>query len=92
LEPPEEACKTALRWASAWSTLSESDLYLGKMKTMIARREKLVELLFPQNGFMIIVSVHPAFPFDKISKLEKQLSELYVGGDEWRQTWKNEIP
>ena len=70
--------------------MSGSDLYLGRMKTIIVRREKLVELLFPLAGFMIIVSAHPAFPLDKVPKLEKLLSELYVGGDEWRQVYKNE--
>ena len=90
-EPPEEIGKAMERWASVWSTLARSDLFRGKMKTIIVRREKLVDLLFPMSGFMIMITVHPAFPLDKTSQLEKLLSSLYIGGDEWRQdsTFRN---
>jgi len=85
LEPPEETRKSAERWASARSLLAGSDQYLGKMKTIIVRREKLVELLYPSNGFMIMIIAHPAFPLEKAPQLESVLNKLKVGGDEWRQ-------
>jgi hypothetical protein len=84
LEPPEETRKSLERWAAAKSSLAGSDRLLGNTKTIIVRREKLVELLFPLAGFMIMVSVHPAFPLDKTSQLESLLNKLHVGGDEWR--------
>ncbi|HXW94986.1 MAG TPA: hypothetical protein VEJ19_04705 [Nitrososphaerales archaeon] len=85
LEPPEETRKSVERWAAAREYLAGSDKFLGGMKTIIVRREKIVDLLFPLTGFMIIVSVHPAFPLDKTSRLESLLNNLYVGGDEWRR-------
>jgi len=72
------------RWASAREVTSGTDELYGKMKTIIVRREKLVELLFPLTGFMIVVIVHPAFPLDKTAQLESLLRNLKVGGDEWR--------
>jgi len=86
LEPPEETHKILERWAAARSTLAGSDKILGRMRTIIVRREKIVELLFPLTDFMIIISVHPAFPLDKTRQLESLLSKLRVGGDEWRWT------
>jgi len=84
LETPEDTQKSLERWAAAWSSLAGSGEFLGRIKTLIVRREKLVELLFPLTGFMVIVSVHPAFPLDKTKQLESLLNSLYVGGDEWR--------
>ena len=78
-----------VRWATARSSLAESDKYHGNMKTIIVKREKEVELLFPMTNFMIVISVHPAFPLDKIPQLESLLNKLHVGGDEWREVWKN---
>ena len=85
LEPPEETRKSMERWAAAKSYLAGSDTFLGHMRTIIVRREKLVELLFPSTNFMIVIGVHPAFPLDKIHQLEGLLNKLQVGGDEWRQ-------
>jgi hypothetical protein len=84
LEPPEETQKILERWGQARSLTNSSDQFFGKMKTIIVRREKLVEFLFPLTGFMVIVSAHPAFPLDKTHQLESLLIKLHVGGDEWR--------
>jgi hypothetical protein len=84
LEPPEETHKILERWAQARSMTNSSDQFFGRMKTIIVLREKLVELLFPLTGFMIVVSAHPAFPLDKTHQLESLLIKLHVGGDEWR--------
>jgi hypothetical protein len=70
LEPPEETRKSLERWAAARDSLAGSDKFLGRMKTIIVRRDKLIELLFPLAGFMIIISVHPAFPLDKTANLK----------------------
>jgi len=85
LEPPEETLKTMERWATVKNLTDGSEQFLGKMKTVIVRREKLVELLFPLTGFIIIVTAHPAFPLDKTHQLESLLVKLRVGGDEWQQ-------
>jgi hypothetical protein len=85
LEPPEEIRKALERWANAKNWLAGSDKFLGEMKTIIVRRDKLVELLYPSTGFMIVIIAHPAFPLDKTRQLESVLSNLKVGGDEWRQ-------
>ena len=84
LEPPEETRKIMARWADARNLATGSDEFYGKMKTIIIRREKLVELLFPLTGFMIIIIAHPAFPLDKTPQLESLVRNLKVGGDEWR--------
>lgn len=84
LEPPEETRKMMERWADVRNLAAVSDEFYGKMKTIIIRREKLTELLFPLTGFMVVVVVHPAFPLDKTSHLENLLRNLKVGGDEWR--------
>jgi len=86
LESPEETRKIMERWAAAKDLAASSDALHGKMKTIIIMREKIVELLFPLTGFMIIIIVHPAFPLDKASQLESLLRKLQVGGDEWRGT------
>ena len=86
MESPEETRKTMERWAAAKDLAAGSDEFYGKMKTIIVRREKIVELLFPLTGFMLIIVVHPAFPLDKTSQLESLLRKLQVGGDEWRGT------
>ena len=85
LEPPEETRRILERWATARGLTGGSDQFFGKMRTIIVRRDKLVELLFPLPGFMIIVSAHPAFPLDKTQQLESLLNKLQVGGDEWRR-------
>lgn len=85
IEPPEETRKALERWATASSLLAGSDVFRGKMKTIIVRREKMVELLYPSNGFMIMIIAHPAFPLEKTRQLESVLDKLEVGGDEWRQ-------
>jgi len=88
LEPPEETRKRMERWAAAKNYLAGSDLFLGNMRTIIARREKLVELLFPFTDYMIMIGVHPAFPLDKTRQLENLLNNLHVSGDEWKQAWR----
>jgi hypothetical protein len=85
IEPPEETRKTLERWADARSLLAGSDEFLGRIKMIIVRREKLIELLYPSTGFMIMIIAHPAFPLDKTSQLESVLSKLKVGGDEWQR-------
>ena len=76
------------RWVAVWNALAASDLFLGRMKTVIVRREKLVELIFPFTGFLIKITAHPAFPLEKTPQLEKLLNSLSIGGDEWRQEWR----
>jgi len=86
LEPPEETHRILERWVDANLSLAYADKFHGKRKTIIVRREKLVELFFPMTGFMIIVGVHPAFPLDKTGQLENLINKLQIGGDEWRGT------
>lgn len=89
LFPAEETHKVLERWANANGWLAGSNRILGGMNAIIVRREKLIELLYPSRGFMILIIAHPAFPLDKTAKLEAVLSKLKVGGDEWQQPLSN---
>ena len=86
LEPPEETIKILERWANASGWLAGSDEFLGKMNLVIVRREKQVEILYPSDGFMILIIAHQAFPLDRAPQLEGVLNSLKVEGDEWRRT------
>lgn len=85
LEPPQEIRKALERCANAAGWLAGSDVFLGRMRMIIVRREKHVELLYPSAGFMIVIIAHPAFPLDKAPQLEGVLNKLKVEGDEWRR-------
>jgi len=76
LEPPEETERIVERWTIAKGLTAGTDKFFGRMRTIIVRREKLVELLFPSSDQMVIISAHPAFPLDKIPRLEKLLEKL----------------
>ncbi|HXW94640.1 MAG TPA: hypothetical protein VEJ19_02895 [Nitrososphaerales archaeon] len=76
LEPPEETRRILERWSIARSMTSGSDEFFGRMKTIIVRREKLVEMLFPSSDYMVIISAHPSFPLEKTAKLESLLSKF----------------
>lgn len=74
MEPPEEAEKIAVRFAVARGMSDLSETFYGKMTTIIVRREKLVELLFPHHDHVVIVSAEPAFPLERVPQLERVLS------------------
>jgi hypothetical protein len=76
MEPPEETQKILERWTIARGMTAGADKFFGRMKTIIVRREKLVELLFPSSDHMVIISAHPVFPLDKTPKLEALLNKL----------------
>ena len=81
LEPPEETERLLSRWALAKGLTSGANDYFGELKTIIVRREKLVELLFPLSEYMVIISAHPSFPLEKTSQLEGLLEKLRKKGN-----------
>ena len=81
LEPQAETKKIQERWAIARSMTAGSDEYFGRMKTIVVRREKLVEMLFPASDYTVIISAHPSFPLGKIPQLESLLNNLRAEGD-----------
>lgn len=76
LEPPEETGRIVERWTIARGMTSGTDEFFGRMKTIIVRREKLVEMLFPSSEHMVIISAHPSFPLDRTPRLENLLDKL----------------
>lgn len=78
LEPPEETEKIARRWALARGMTSAADNFFGNMKTIIVRREKLVEMFFPLPGQNVIISASPEFPLDEVPRLEILLSKSQI--------------
>lgn len=76
LEPPEETGRIVERWTIARGMTSGTDKFFGRMKTIIVRREKLVEMLFPSSEHMVIISAHPSFPLDRTPRLENLLDKL----------------
>ena len=76
LEPPEETGRIVERWTIARGMTTGTDDFFGRMKTIIVRRERLVELLFPSSEHMAIISADPAFPLDKTPKLERLLDKM----------------
>ena len=80
LEPPEETEKLLSRWTVARGLTSGADNYFGAMKTIIVRREKLVELLFPLSEYMVIIYAHPSFPLEKTAQLEGMLNKMRTKG------------
>jgi len=81
LEPPEETRRIMVRWAIAKGLTSGSDRFFGEVKTIIVRRERLVEFLFPSSECMVIISAHPAFPLEKIPQLENLLRRMQGKGN-----------
>ena len=80
LEPGEQTGRIIARWSLARGMTSASDEYFGEMKTIIIRRTKLVELLFPLSDYMVIISANPTFPLEKTAKLESLLLKLQSKG------------
>ena len=76
LEPPEETGRIVERWTIARGMTAGTDKFFGSLKTIIVRREKLVEMLFPLSDYTVIISAHPAFPLDRTPKLEALLNKL----------------
>lgn len=76
LEPPEETEKLVRRWVLAKGMTSGADNFFGRMKTIIVRREKLVEMFFPLSEQNVIITADPGFPLDEIPRLEILLSKL----------------
>ena len=82
MEPPDETRKILDRWAIGKGLTAGSDEFFGKMRTVIVRREKLVELLFPSTDYSVLVSADPTFPLDRIPQLEDLLRKLQDGSEE----------
>jgi len=76
LEPPEQTDRIMERFALAKGMTSGSDAFYGKLLTIVVRREKLVELLFPFSQQMLIISAESDFPMEAIPKLEGMLERL----------------
>jgi hypothetical protein len=80
LEPPWELGTIAERFAIAYGLSLASENYFGKTQTVIVRSEKIVELVFPIDDRLVIVSATPRFPLGKVGELEKLLRSLWTGG------------
>ena len=76
LEPPEATEMIVRRWVVARGMTSGTDEFFGSVKTIIIKREKLVELFFPLPDQNLIITANPGFPLDKVPKLETVLSKL----------------
>ena len=79
LEPSSEMKAITDRFAIAHGLSRASDSYFGRTQTIIVRREKLVEMVFPIDDRLVIVSATPKFPLGKVSDLEKLLRALGAG-------------
>jgi hypothetical protein len=79
LEPSSEMKTISERFAIAHGLSQADDSYFGKTQTIIVRREKLVELIFPIADRLVIVSATPSFPLGKTGELEKFLKSLKTG-------------
>jgi hypothetical protein len=76
LEPSSEMKTITERFAIAHGLSRASDDYFGRTQTIIVRREKLVEMVFPFGDRMVIVSSTPRFPLGKTAELERLLRSL----------------
>ena len=71
LEPPEQTTAVLQRFAIARGMTMGSDSFYGRMLTIVVRREKLVELLFPLENQMVLVGAESNFPLEKTVQLEE---------------------
>ena len=79
-EPEEETKMVLRRFAIGRGMTSGSEKYFGRMLTLIVRREKLVELLFPlARNHMVLVSADPTFPLELTPQLEALVRSLRLG-------------
>jgi hypothetical protein len=76
LEPSREMKTVTERFAIGHGLSRASEGYYGRTLTIIVRREKLVELVFPIGDKLVIVSATPRFPLGKTGDLEKLLKSL----------------
>jgi len=76
LEPSTEMKTITERFAIAHGLSQASDSYFGMTQTIIIRREKLFEMVFPMGDRLVIVTTTPKFPLGKVSDLEKLLRSL----------------
>jgi len=76
LEPTSQMRAIADRFAIAGGLANASDEYFGKPRAIIVLREKLVEMVFPIENRLVIVSATPRFPIGRIGDLEKMLKSL----------------
>lgn len=76
LEPSSEMNTVTERFAIAGGLAHASDSYFGVPQAIIIKREKMVELLFPIEERLVIVSATPDFPLGKTSQLEKLLKRM----------------
>jgi hypothetical protein len=79
LEPSSEMRTITERFAIAHGLSQADDRNFGRTQTIIVRREKLVELIFPIADRLVIISATPKFPLGKIVELEKLLKSLQKG-------------
>lgn len=76
LEPPEQTARILERFAVARGMTTGADSFYGKMETIIVRREKLTELLFPVAGQMVLVGAETNFPLEKTAQLGSRLAGM----------------
>jgi hypothetical protein len=76
LEPTSELKTIIERLAIAHGLSQSSDDFFGRTRTIIIRKEKLVEMLFPIADWIVIVSARPDFPLGKTAELERFLNSL----------------
>jgi hypothetical protein len=78
-EPPEQTAAILQRFAIARGMTLGSDTFYGKAKTIIVRRDRLTELVFPIAEQLVLVGTEPGFPLEKTSLLENTLTQIQVG-------------
>jgi hypothetical protein len=78
LEPTSEMRTVIERFAIGYGLSQPAENHFGKTLTVIIRRKKLVEMLFPIADRLVIVSATPNFPLGKTAELEKLLTSLGV--------------
>ena len=76
MEPSREMKTVTERYAIAAGLSQASDAYFGSAQTIIVRREKLVELVFPIKDLLVIVSATPGFPLGRTGELEKLVKKM----------------
>jgi hypothetical protein len=79
LEPSSEMKNITERYAIAHGLSQADDSFFGRTQTIIVRREKIVEMIFPIGNRLVIVSATPRFPLGKTGDLEKLLKSLMKG-------------
>ena len=79
LEPHEATMLILKRFAIGSGMTAGSERYFGKMLTLMVRREKLIELLFPLADHMVLVSADTTFPLERVSQLEGLVHGLPPG-------------